>query len=204
MTHRALRACASHGCPNVTSERYCAQHRHLTKTLTRLNESTRPTSRERGYGHAWRRYTEGFKRSHPVCCDPFRRHPGQTRATYQVDHITPHKGDQTLFWDKINHQPLCASCGGYKSATEVGGWAHRDRPELPPVSGMVGVQSGNTLLPQQPGGSGRERLAREAREATKGPSHRSTQSTAETSLGASLHTPRGLSAPFAPASGPPR
>jgi 5-methylcytosine-specific restriction endonuclease McrA len=24
-----------------------------------------------------------------------------------VDHITPHRGDEALFWDKSNWQPLC-------------------------------------------------------------------------------------------------
>ena len=24
-----------------------------------------------------------------------------------VDHITPHRGDQRLFWDRANWQPLC-------------------------------------------------------------------------------------------------
>jgi 5-methylcytosine-specific restriction enzyme A len=32
-----------------------------------------------------------------------------TEATV-VDHITPHKGDQSLFWDSANWQPLCKLC----------------------------------------------------------------------------------------------
>ena len=27
-----------------------------------------------------------------------------------VDHIIPHRGDMTLFWDSANWQPLCKSC----------------------------------------------------------------------------------------------
>lgn len=27
-----------------------------------------------------------------------------------VDHIVPHKGDQTLFWNEANWQPLCKLC----------------------------------------------------------------------------------------------
>lgn len=39
-----------------------------------------------------------------------------------VDHITPHKGDSTLFWDSGNWQSLCKSChDGYKQALERGG-----------------------------------------------------------------------------------
>lgn len=31
-------------------------------------------------------------------------------AATVVDHIIPHRGDETLFWDPINHQALCAPC----------------------------------------------------------------------------------------------
>lgn len=33
---------------------------------------------------------------------------GRITAAKVVDHIIPHKGDQTLFWDKANWQSLCA------------------------------------------------------------------------------------------------
>jgi 5-methylcytosine-specific restriction protein A len=38
-------------------------------------------------------------------------------AAYQVDHVVPHRGDRTLFWDREgNWQSLCRSCGAAKSA----------------------------------------------------------------------------------------
>ena len=43
------------------------------------------------------------------------------RATV-VDHIIPHKGDQKLFWDTRNWQPLCKPCHDKKTATEDGGF----------------------------------------------------------------------------------
>jgi 5-methylcytosine-specific restriction endonuclease McrA len=27
-----------------------------------------------------------------------------------VDHITPHRGDKALLWDRFNWQPLCEGC----------------------------------------------------------------------------------------------
>ena len=33
---------------------------------------------------------------------------GKVRPASVVDHITPHKGDQALFWDEANWQSLCA------------------------------------------------------------------------------------------------
>jgi len=32
---------------------------------------------------------------------------GQIAAATVVDHIIPHKGNQVLFWDESNWQPLC-------------------------------------------------------------------------------------------------
>jgi 5-methylcytosine-specific restriction protein A len=39
-----------------------------------------------------------------------------------VDHITPHGGDEALFWDRDNWQPLCKPCHDAKTAREDGGF----------------------------------------------------------------------------------
>ena len=39
-----------------------------------------------------------------------------------VDHITPHKGDKALFWQRANWQPLCKQCHDIKTAIEDGGF----------------------------------------------------------------------------------
>jgi 5-methylcytosine-specific restriction enzyme A len=36
-----------------------------------------------------------------------------------VDHITPHKGDRQMFWDRSNWQSLCHRCHSRKTAREV-------------------------------------------------------------------------------------
>ena len=40
-----------------------------------------------------------------------------TMATV-VDHIVPHRGDQKLFWDRGNWQPLCEHHHNVKTMTE--------------------------------------------------------------------------------------
>lgn len=35
-----------------------------------------------------------------------------------VDHIIPHRGDQKLFWDRGNWQPLCEHHHNVKTMTE--------------------------------------------------------------------------------------
>lgn len=36
-----------------------------------------------------------------------------------VDHIIAHRGDQTLFWDRDNHQALAKVCHDRKTMKEV-------------------------------------------------------------------------------------
>jgi len=41
-----------------------------------------------------------------------------TTAATVVDHVTPHKGDKVLFWDRLNWQALCKRCHDRKTAFE--------------------------------------------------------------------------------------
>ena len=53
----------------------------------------------------WKAASLVHLRSNPVCkdCDE----PGVVEAATDVDHVTPHKGDRKLFWDRSNRQSLC-------------------------------------------------------------------------------------------------
>lgn len=66
------------------------------------------TTAERGYGAKWQRYRAAYLSKHPLCvmCEQ----QGMVRAASVVDHITPHRGDQRLFWEPGNHQALCKAC----------------------------------------------------------------------------------------------
>lgn len=69
---------------------------------------SRESSTARGYDARWREARSIYLRSHPICvyC---RKYDRVTPATV-VDHITPHKGDKSLFWDRDNWQALCKRC----------------------------------------------------------------------------------------------
>ena len=43
---------------------------------------------------------------------------GVNRGATVTDHIIPHKGDERLFWDSTNWQPMCGSCHSRKSMRE--------------------------------------------------------------------------------------
>lgn len=66
------------------------------------------TTTQRGYGHKWQKARVTFLRSHPLCSYCERR--GRVELATVVDHKVPHRGDQSLFWNKANWQSLCASC----------------------------------------------------------------------------------------------
>lgn len=68
----------------------------------------RKSSAERGYGSRWQKYRDAFLKRNPLCV--MHQKLGQVVQATVVDHIIPHRGDQSLFWDKSNHQALCESC----------------------------------------------------------------------------------------------
>lgn len=80
----------------------------------------RGSASSRGYGARWRRARAAFLAEHPLCADHQAR--GLVAAATVVDHIVPHRGDQALFWDRANWQPLCKGChDSQKQSIEKGG-----------------------------------------------------------------------------------
>jgi hypothetical protein len=68
----------------------------------------------------WRVAARRFLSDRPLCVYCGRM--GRTRAATVVDHVTPHKGDRSLFWDRANWQPLCKPChDSVKAREERGG-----------------------------------------------------------------------------------
>lgn len=64
------------------------------------------SSASRGYGYRWQQARARHLRSQPLCvmCQA----EGRVTAATVVDHIVPHRGDQSLFWRESNWQSLCA------------------------------------------------------------------------------------------------
>jgi 5-methylcytosine-specific restriction endonuclease McrA len=76
------------------------------------------TSGQRGYNYEWQVYRIDYLRLHPVCAI---KGKGCTLAATVVDHIKPHRGNMTIFWDITNHQPACAHCHSlHKQRQELG------------------------------------------------------------------------------------
>jgi 5-methylcytosine-specific restriction endonuclease McrA len=66
------------------------------------------SSAERGYGSRWQRARKAYLSANPLCklCGQI----GQVAEAAVVDHVVPHRGDDGLFWDPQNWQPLCKVC----------------------------------------------------------------------------------------------
>ena len=86
--------------------------RSLTTATPRQEQ--RGTAAERGYGRRWQRASKAFLAEHPLCVECAKRQ--RAIAATVVDHLRPHRGDQSLFWDLDNWQPLCVPCHNSKTA----------------------------------------------------------------------------------------
>lgn len=104
MPFKAKTPCSNALCPRMKP---CPLHR----------PAPRQTSRERGYSTAWEKASAAYLQKHPACV--MCKGPANT-----VDHIVPHKGDKTLFWDADNWQPMCPRCHSRKTALTDGGFGH--------------------------------------------------------------------------------
>lgn len=107
--------CARAGCRELVDlgVRWCDAHK---VEYSRQDALQRGTARERGYNARWEREARAYRNDHPLCAECERQ--GRLVRGVLVDHVVPHKGDQTLFWDRSNWQTLCDACHRAKSAAE--------------------------------------------------------------------------------------
>jgi 5-methylcytosine-specific restriction protein A len=68
-------------------------------------DDRRGSASERGYTHRWSTAARTFRARHPLCrgCEA----AGLVEAAVLVDHVEPHKGDSTRFWDTSMWQSSC-------------------------------------------------------------------------------------------------
>jgi 5-methylcytosine-specific restriction protein A len=122
MPTKPARPCRYPGCPALTTDKsgYCEQHLTITR---KQYDSERGTANERGYDYRWQQASKMFLVSHPLCVECERE--GRITAASLVDHVVPHKGNQQLFWDESNWQPLCKEHHDIKTAKEDGAFGNK-------------------------------------------------------------------------------
>ena len=120
MPQAPKRRCAAPCCPKFqVKDNRCEDHQR--------ERTPRAKEHLALYGRQWKAYRLGFLAEHPMCCDPFERHPGELVPSAVVDHIKAHRGDPTLFWDPSNHRALCTSFNSYACAKHQGGFGNTRR-----------------------------------------------------------------------------
>jgi len=121
------KVCVASGCallalPNLS---HCEDHEalRLEKLATRRASaqlSDVAKANRKFYGtKRWKLARLSHLKREPLCADCGEL--GLVVEATDVDHITPHKGDATLMWDRTNWQSLCHPCHSRKTAREVFG-----------------------------------------------------------------------------------
>jgi len=87
-----------------------------------FSETARPNASQRGYDARWQKARLAFLADNPLCARCKEASPPRITEATVVDHIIPHKGDQSLFWSVTNWCSLCTRCHDSKTATEDGGF----------------------------------------------------------------------------------
>lgn len=111
LPYRSNIPCKHPGCAALIphGQMYCEEHKPL-------HTKDRAHAAERGYGAKWQRERRKFLESNPFCVKCYEE--GHITMATVVDHIVPHRGDQKLFWDRGNWQPLCEHHHNVKTMTE--------------------------------------------------------------------------------------
>lgn len=120
MMPRAIRRPCTHpGCSALVDPpaRRCPAH---TKQERVEVDIRRGSAASRGYDSRWRSARAAYLSHHPLCA--LCRAEGRYTPASDVDHIRPHRGNDDLFWDQSNWQPLCHKCHSQKTAREDGRW----------------------------------------------------------------------------------
>ncbi len=80
----------------------------------------------------WRALVLDVLEDQPFCL--FCEQVGIVEPAQAIDHIKPHRGDEDLFWDRDNLQPLCFRCHNAKAQHE----RFSTRPYQPPGCDLEG------------------------------------------------------------------
>lgn len=113
MPTKPLRPCLHAGCRELVSDGYCDKHKPQRKRSAAVEQYHRLYTLP-----IWvRRLRPMQLAKEPFCRECWQNRRQRVRAT-DVDHITPHCGDLSLFTDPKNLQSLCHKCHSAKTMRE--------------------------------------------------------------------------------------
>ena len=116
MPRKPRKPCRYPGCPNLTDESYCPEHKRLV--AAQYNRYERTPEMKHRYNGAWPAIRRSYIKAHPLC-EVCRREGRYTEAR-EVHHIIPLADGGTH--DSNNLMALCKPCHSRITATEGGRW----------------------------------------------------------------------------------
>lgn len=108
--------CRYCGCTKyrISGSGFCEDHQWYEKQNNKPDYNRFSPSSDLYHCDRWRRERKEFLKENPSCV-----YCGEPATL--IDHVIPHNGDETLFWEKSNWQPLCAACHKKKTWKEMRG-----------------------------------------------------------------------------------
>ena len=104
MPHKPLKPCRYPGCPNLSDQAYCEEHRG--KVASDYNNYVRPKDYKLRYGPQWRKIRNRYASKHPLCEQWLKE--GRYTPMQEVHHILPiNRGGSN---DESNLMSVCHSC----------------------------------------------------------------------------------------------
>ena len=104
MPHKPLKPCKYPGCPKLTAELYCEDHRGIMDK--NYNKYTRSSEHNKRYGRSWKEIRNRFLAANPLCACCIKE--GRLTPATLVHHILPvERGGGN---EESNLMSLCASC----------------------------------------------------------------------------------------------
>jgi 5-methylcytosine-specific restriction protein A len=106
MPRRLKKTCNYPGCGILVESGtpYCDKHKRSKNRNHKI------------YNYRWNKVRTGFLQNNPLCVKC--KEKGIINPANVVDHIKPHNGSYSLFWDHTNWQALCYNCHNKKTAEE--------------------------------------------------------------------------------------
>lgn len=104
MPYKFKKPCAMQGCPNLTNETYCEEHK--AQRHKEYDKFHRAPDHDKKYGNNWRRIRSLYVKKHPLCERCLKE--GRMTPVEEVHHIIPlSRGGTNQF---VNLMSLCQSC----------------------------------------------------------------------------------------------
>lgn len=106
--------CAEPRCPVLVASGRCPAHQPVRSALKQRDRQRRRAGqpgRRWYYSAPWQRLRDHVLRSAAWTCAGC----GHVVLELDVDHITPHRGNPQVFWNRANLQALCKTCHARKT-----------------------------------------------------------------------------------------